>query len=102
MAFTTDSNPPEDVEPENLKFQTNTREMVALMTLRGEEAYKKICEKYGSVNDLCTKLGVNVLNGLSSDEAVLAERRAHFGSNQILMKKQRNFFLLVLDALKVS
>jgi hypothetical protein len=102
MALNADSHPPEDVELGSLKCEADTREMVALMTLRGEEAHKKICHKYGSVHDLCTKLGVSPLHGLSSDEAVLAERRAHFGANQIPMKKPRNFFLLVLDALRVS
>lgn len=56
--------------------------------------------KFGSIDGLCSKLGVDPAKGLPRNEDDLKMRRERFGVNKIPMKRPRTFLLLVWDSLK--
>lgn len=77
-----------------------TAELRQLMGLRGAEGLDKVKE-IGGVEEICKKLKVDPVSGLSTDdERDISQRVAAFGRNYIEPKKPKTFIQLMWEAVQ--
>ena len=76
-----------------------TAELRELMGLRGAEGLERVKE-IGGVEEICKKLKVDPVSGLSTDESETEQRVAAFGRNYIEPKKAKSFLRLMLEAVQ--
>lgn len=86
------------VEIQNL-WSNTTSVLRFLKGLKGKELADKITLNYGSVENLCYRLGSSPDNGLNKSPTNIESRRLHLGSNYIHPKPQKNFLFYIVDAL---
>lgn len=82
------------------EFGCTLMDLRKLMELRGADAVAQISAHYGGVQEICTRLKTNPIEGLSGNPADLEKRRLVFGKNVIPPKRPKTFLELVWEALQ--
>ncbi|XP_030743668.1 plasma membrane calcium-transporting ATPase 4 [Echinops telfairi] len=81
-------------------FGVTLMELRKLMELRSTDAITQIRNRYGDVQNFCSRLKTSPVEGLSGNPADLEHRRQVFGQNLIPPKKAKTFLELVWEALQ--
>ncbi|ESO05223.1 hypothetical protein HELRODRAFT_191416 [Helobdella robusta] len=91
----------EEMQADGGYFGCTSEELQTLMKSKGEGAGKELKEKFGVIEKLCEALKTSVTQGLDPSNVFdMKRRKQHFGSNEIELKKPRNFFSFVYEAIK--
>jgi Ca2+ transporting ATPase len=85
---------------DDLKFSITLNELNDLMKMKGHEAFEKLENDHGGLENLAKKLKTNLNNGIDENADEIARRIHLYGRNQIPLKSSKSIFILAFEAIQ--